>query len=79
MTQALCGCEVSVVTLDGRTLNVKVREIVRPGFFKVVSGEGMPDQKTPNTRGNLIINFNIQFPTYLSEEQKRQISAILGP
>ena len=67
------------MTLDGRTLNVRVRDIVRPGYCKVISGEGMPDQKNPNMKGNLVINFNVQFPNHLSEEQKRQVSSILGP
>lgn len=37
LSQALCGTEVNILTLDGRTLNVKIRDIIKPGYFKVGS------------------------------------------
>ncbi len=107
LTQALCGAELSIVTLDGRTLNVHLRDVIPPGFSKVpfaslfahptpnrqklmrrgpssydrvqtVPGEGMPDQKNPEKRGNLVIRFNIQFPTKLTESQKSRLADTLG-
>eukprot|EP01087_Luapelamoeba_hula_P019411 TRINITY_DN6422_c0_g2_i1.p1 TRINITY_DN6422_c0_g2~~TRINITY_DN6422_c0_g2_i1.p1 ORF type:complete len:334 (+),score=87.87 TRINITY_DN6422_c0_g2_i1:106-1107(+) len=77
LTQALCGCDINVLTLDGRTINVRMRDIIKPGSTKWVSGEGMPDRKT-GRKGNLLVKFDVRFPTSLSDEQKRQIAQALG-
>ena len=52
----------------------------RPGYQKIVPSEGMPISKDPNTKGNLIIQFNIEFPSQLNPEQKRLLKeALLYP
>lgn len=78
LKDALCGCKVDVVTLDvGRTLRVNVSDIVTPNYTKVVRGEGMPLQKDPRTRGNLIIHFEVDYPSTLTADQKEKLRAIL--
>ncbi len=49
---------------------------VTPGTVKVLRGEGMPLQKSPDRKGNLKVKFNIVFPT-LTETQKQEIKAVL--
>jgi DnaJ family protein B protein 4 len=49
---------------------------VTPGTVKILRGEGMPLQKTPDKKGNLKVKFNIVFPT-LSETQKQEIKNVL--
>ena len=49
----------------------------RPGYQKIVPGEGMPISKDPNTKGDLIIQFNIEFPNQLNPEQKRMLKDAL--
>jgi DnaJ-class molecular chaperone len=44
----------------------------RPGYFKVVKGEGMPNSKT-KLKGDLILNFKTSFPVDLSAEQKQML------
>ena len=39
-SKALGGGTVDVRTLDGRTLRVPLKEVVRPGYERVVAGEG---------------------------------------
>jgi len=73
LKEALTGANIEVQTLDNRRLRVKVEEIISPGYTKVVRGEGMPLQKSPDSKGDLIINFDIQFPRSLSDQQKTQI------
>lgn len=52
----------------------------RPGYQKIVPSEGMPISKDPNTKGNLIIQFNLEFPSQLNPEQKRLLKeALLYP
>jgi len=51
--------------------------IFRPGYQKIVPGEGMPISKDPNKKGDLIIQFNIEFPNQLNPEQKRMLKEAL--
>eukprot|EP01080_Neovahlkampfia_damariscottae_P012082 gene12082-5575_t len=66
---------VKVDTLDGRELKIPITDIVNPKYEKIVQNEGMPSPK--GGRGDLVIRFNIQFPTSLSKDQKEEISKIL--
>jgi len=68
---------VEVQTLDNRKLRVTVNEVVNPNTKQVLRGEGMPLPKNPSQRGDLIINFNVAFPTSLSPQQKQQLAAAL--
>ena len=77
LADALCGFAVSVQTLDGRTIHVPVDSPVSPGSSRVVVGEGMPISKQPGTKGDLKIQFEVQFPRKLSEQQKAAIRAAL--
>jgi len=43
----------------------------------VVPSEGMPISKDPATKGDLIIEFNIEFPNQLNPEQKRMLKEAL--
>jgi len=63
--EALCGYELRITHLDGRTLRVKSTpgEVVTPGDVKCIIGEGMPIHKRPYEKGRLIIRFNVVFPT----------------
>lgn len=66
----------SLLDVDGNILPC----FNRPGYQKIVPSEGMPISKDPNTKGNLIIQFNIEFPSQLNPEQKRLLKeALLYP
>lgn len=39
---------------------------IRPEYCKIIEGEGLPLPENPKEKGNLILNFNIEFPVYLS-------------
>jgi len=76
LEDALVGAHVTVITLDDRVLDVDIDQIITPGFTKVLRGEGMPISKSTNGAcGDLIIEFDIQFPRQLSRRQKRKLSA----
>ncbi len=49
----------------------------RPGFQKRVPGEGMPITKNPQEKGDLIIEFDIEFPEVLAPERKDLIRRAL--
>jgi DnaJ family protein B protein 4 len=71
---ALTGFTSKIQTLDGRELRVSCPEGARPGATKVVPGEGMPLSKNPSSRGNLRIEFSINFPptsAFAEDEQRK--------
>ncbi|XP_070569154.1 dnaJ homolog subfamily B member 13-like [Ptychodera flava] len=75
--KALTGCNVEIPTLDGRLLNIPINDIIMPGYRKVVPGEGMPISKDPAERGDLHIQFDIEFPKQLTPEKKQLIKQAL--
>ncbi|KAI9363419.1 hypothetical protein DFJ73DRAFT_512445 [Zopfochytrium polystomum] len=75
--QALSGTIMSIQTLDGRTIQVPINEVVHPAYVKEVAHEGMPVSQTPSRRGKLLLKFEISFPTYLSEEKKGMLKKII--
>lgn len=77
LSQALTGCIVEVKMLDGRVLPIPITEIVKPNHPKRVPKEGMPLVNSPG-KGDLVIEFDVQFPDMLSETQKGKIRAILA-
>eukprot|EP01056_Protomagalhaensia_sp_Gyna25_P004405 Protomagalhaensia_sp_Gyna_25__4404@NODE_401_length_3562_cov_87_679251_g307_i0_p1_GENE_NODE_401_length_3562_cov_87_679251_g307_i0NODE_401_length_3562_cov_87_679251_g307_i0_p1_ORF_typecomplete_len332_score69_39DnaJ_C/PF01556_18/6_8e42DnaJ/PF00226_31/1_9e26DnaJ/PF00226_31/4_9e03RPT/PF13446_6/0_24_NODE_401_length_3562_cov_87_679251_g307_i025243519 len=77
LKEALIGTVINVHTLDGRRLTVEVPGVVNARTRKVISNEGiaerldfigtilisgMPISKVPGAKGDLIIEFDIQFP-----------------
>lgn len=75
--KALIGYWVDIHTLDDRILHVPITDIVRPGFVKVVPGEGMPQTHAPSEKGDLHIHFNVEVPKTLTPAQKKTIGKTL--
>lgn len=83
LSEALSGLSMSVKTLDDRSLEVCIEEVVHPSYIRVLEGEGMPffDEKggaKSVTYGNLIITFKVEYPKYLSANQKVELARILS-
>lgn len=76
--EALLGTSVFITTLNGKSINVEVPEIVSPKYVKVLVGEGMPLSKSPTSKGDLKIKFDIRFPTELSVEQRATLKSCLS-
>ncbi|CAK9230334.1 unnamed protein product [Sphagnum troendelagicum] len=72
------GTTISLTTLDGRTLNISIPDVISPGYEKLSPKEGMPISKVPGRRGNLRIKFDIKFPIRLTTEQKAGFKRLLG-
>lgn len=77
LKKALLGVSYCIQGLNGQRHDVNVKDIVYPGFVKRYPGEGLPLPKTPSKRGDLIMTFNIEFPTFLSWDQRRVLSDCL--
>lgn len=83
LTEALCGFQFPLTHLDGRQLLIKSSpgEIVKPGQYKAINDEGMPQYQRPFMKGRLYIHFNVEFPEsgVLSPDQCKALESILPP
>ena len=78
LAQALGGGTVDVPTLDGRILRVPLKEVVTPGYERLVKNEGMPVSRRPGSKGDLRLRFEVRYPTkQLSEAERGQLEAML--
>jgi len=70
LTEALCGFTKTVEGLGGKTFTVESKEVVAPGKSKYFWGDGMPHKAG---RGNFIVDYEIIFPTSLTDSQRTLI------
>jgi DnaJ family protein A protein 2 len=76
LTEALCGCCVELEHLDGRLLRLRPEpgQVVKPGCWRRVTGEGMPIQGKPEAHGDLFIHFDVVFPDKLDPVAAQQLA-----
>lgn len=76
LKEALCGFTFELKYLNGKsyTLNNNKGNIVPPEYKKVYTGMGL---KRGEHIGNMIINFHVNFPEKLTEEQINKLNEIL--
>ena len=78
IADALSDCSLQVPTLDGRIISIACPEVVSPLYEKTIPDEGMPSSKRPGEKGNLIIQFQVLFPKYLSNAKKIELRELLA-
>lgn len=76
VTTAVLGGEISVPTLSGSSLKLRVPELTPAGRTFRLRGHGMPDTKSPEVRGDLFVAVDIQIPAQLSEQAKEHYRAL---
>nr|CAH8828681.1 unnamed protein product [Trichobilharzia regenti] len=64
LSEALCGFQRVIHTLDDRTLVIHSRpgEVFTNKDYRAIESEGMPRYKNPFEKGRLIVKFDIAFP-----------------
>ena len=81
LVDALCGLVVQVEMLDDRVISVGLTEVCSPKGRKVVKGEGMVAPETGQgaqaAKGDLIFEYEIDFPEQLTLQQKEALRKIL--
>eukprot|EP00245_Coleochaete_scutata_P011786 TRINITY_DN4449_c0_g1_i1.p1 TRINITY_DN4449_c0_g1~~TRINITY_DN4449_c0_g1_i1.p1 ORF type:complete len:421 (-),score=124.70 TRINITY_DN4449_c0_g1_i1:621-1883(-) len=79
LTEALCGFQYPVTHLDGRQMLIKSNpgEVIKPGAFKAINEEGMPQYSRPFMKGRLYIHFSVEFPESLTLEQCALLESVL--
>lgn len=71
--EALTGFSRKITTLDGKELNIANKNVTHPDQEIRFPGRGMPNQKDPTHKGDLILRVKVTFPTQLSEQQKEYL------
>jgi DnaJ-class molecular chaperone len=66
LKDALCGFSFEITYINGKsyTLNNNAGNIIPHGFRKIIPNMGL---ERDQHKGNMIIEFNVQFPEKLSE------------
>lgn len=78
LKEALTGSSVvRIPTLDGEPVTLALRDVVKPTTQKRLTGRGLPLPKEPKKRGDLVVQFDIQFPTTLPEATKQILVDLL--
>jgi molecular chaperone DnaJ len=71
--EAALGTTVSVPTLDGKPVTVKVPAGTRSGRVFRVSGQGV---QAAGKKGDLLVTFEVDVPAKLSGDEKRAVEAL---
>jgi len=77
LKEALCGFVFEINHLNGKRLslnNINNPTVIKPNFKKMVPGMGMTRE---NTTGNMIIEFEVEFPDSLTGEQIAGLNSLL--
>lgn len=81
LVEALCGFKKIVPTLDSRSLIISAQpgEVIKNKDRKCVNSEGMPVYRDPYEKGQLIIQFEVEFPQkhWLPEHLMYQLERLL--
>ena len=66
---AILGTEITIETIDKKTLTIGIPAGTQPDTVLSCRGEGLPNMRT-KVRGNLLIKVQIEIPKNLNAEQK---------
>jgi DnaJ family protein A protein 2 len=83
LVEALCGFTTYVKHLDDRVLVISQakNDVINHGEIRMITNEGMPIHKRPYEKGNLYIQFNVEFPKpgFLKENSMKELEKLLPP
>ena len=68
--------DVSVPTLSGSTLRLKIPETTQPGQVFRLKGHGMPAVGKPDGRGDLYATIEVAPPRSLTKDQRQHWEAL---
>lgn len=77
LRDALVGCLLQIPTIDGRVLTIQLNEVIQPGTQKRIPREGLPLPKSPGGQGDMIVTFDVEFPTNLSMQQRQDLASLV--
>jgi curved DNA-binding protein len=75
LSEALLGTNLSIPTLENKTLSLKIPAGTKPGTKLRMSGHGLPVMNAKK-KGDLYVKIQIKIPEKLSGEQKKLIEKL---
>ena len=75
LSEAVLGTHISVSTLDGKKLSLKIPPGTRPGTKMRMPGQGLPHMKSKKM-GDLYVKIQVRLPSRLTDEQKNLIEKL---
>lgn len=75
LSQALLGTQLSVPTVDGNTLNLKVPPGTKHKTKMRLGGHGLPHMKS-SLKGDLFVVIHVDMPRQLTAEQKKLVDEL---
>jgi len=71
LKEALCGTVIEVPTLGGERIPLNLTgEVIKPTTVKKIQGQGLPLPRDSQSRGDLLVNFDIKFPDTLTKSSR---------
>lgn len=79
LSEALSGVKRVVEQLDKRKILIlsNKEQVIKPGQHMMIIDEGMPKRSNPCLHGNLIVTFNIIFPTSITASNLSSLTSLL--
>ena len=77
LLEALTKTEFMFKHLDSRVIKISHEAIIKPNQKMLIKGEGMPNLQDNLQKGDLIIYFDVVFPTNLEKERAKYLVKIL--
>jgi len=77
LVDALAGFSKTIKHVDGHDVIIAPRQIIHCNSVVRINKEGMPKKDKPSIKGDLVVRFNIDFPHYLNEKQKKQLRQLI--
>lgn len=71
---AILGTELTVETIDFKTLSITIRPGTQPGTIMAAQGYGMPNMHDNRFKGRLLLKVKVIIPTLLTDQQKDLIN-----
>lgn len=79
LTEALCGFDMVIPHMDGRTLRLKSKpgKVTKHDALQMIDGEGMPHAGNPYVKGRLFVLFKVSFPDRLDDATVKTLASVL--
>jgi len=75
LREALCGTSFKIKMLDGNNIIIKSQKIIKPNTSYTIKNLGFI--KDDNSKGDLIINFDIDFPNLFTNEEIKVLDTLI--
>lgn len=67
---AMLGTSMDLVTLDNKTLEIKINPGTQPNQVLAIQGYGMPNMRDPRFKGRILITIKMRIPEQITEAQR---------